>query len=214
MLQIVGYYNKLESILSQSNIFRKGEIKMNETLKTILTRRSIRKYKEEQIKEEELQAILEAGKFAPCGLGQQSSYFTVIQNKEMLQKINKICKNAYIKSGNKNFEALAKAEKFSAYHNAPTFIIVSGDQKSSAAYLNNGSVALENMLLAAESLGIGSCWIHSLIIVFPTQEGQDLKKELGIPDDYTFVGAATFGYKDMAQPSPSPRKEGIVNIIT
>lgn len=185
---------------------------MNETLKTILTRRSIRKYKEEQIKEEELQAVLEAGKFAPCGLGQQSSYFTVVQNKEMLQRINEACKNAYIKSGNKNFEALAKAENFSAYHNAPTFIIVSGDQKS-PAHLNNGSVALGNMLLAAESLGIGACWVHSLIIVFPTEEGQVLKKELGIPDNYAFVGAAAFGYKDMEQPSPAPRKEGTVNII-
>lgn len=82
---------------------------MNETLKTILTRRSIRKYKDEQIKEEELQAILEAGRFAPSGLGKQSAYFTVVQNKEMLQKINEVCKNAYIKSGDKHFEALGKS---------------------------------------------------------------------------------------------------------
>lgn len=185
---------------------------MNETLKTILTRRSIRKFKKDQIQENELQAVIEAGKFAPCGLGQQSSYFTVVQSKEMLEKINKACKNAYINSGNKNFEVLGKTENFSAYHNAPTFIIVSGNQ-SSPAYLHNGSAALENMLLAAESLGLGACWIHSLTIVFPTEEGKLLKKELGIPDDYAYVGAAAFGYKDMEQPTPAPRKEGIVNII-
>ena len=185
---------------------------MNETLKTILTRRSIRKYKDEQIKEEELQAILEAGRFAPSGLGKQAAHFTVVQNKEMLQTINKVCKNAYIKSGDKHFEALGKSENFSAYYNAPTFIIVSGDNKS-LSHVNDGSVALENMLIAAESLGIGSCWIHSLIIVFPTEEGKSLKNELGIPDDHNFVGAVALGYKNMKQPSPAPRKEGTINII-
>lgn len=185
---------------------------MNETIKNIMNRRSIRKYKAEQITEEELTILLDAGQYAPCGLNQQSSHFTVVQNKEMLQKINDVCKNAYLNSGIKTFEERAKVDNFNVYYNAPTFVIVCGDSKS-PAHLNNGSAALENMLIAAESMGLGSCWIHALSIVFPTEEGKALKEELGFSEDDVFVGAAVFGYKDMPQPSPAPRKEGIVTII-
>ena len=185
---------------------------MNETLKTILTRRSIRKYKQEQIKDEELQVILEAGKFAPSAMNQQSWHFTVVQNKEMLQKINEACKAVFSKSGIKNFEERAKAENFEVFYNAPTFIIVSGDEKAIAPQ-NDGSLALGSMLLAAESLGIGSCWIHAMSFLFSTEDGKSLKKELGIPEGYAPVGSGAFGYKDGKSPSPAPRKENIINII-
>jgi nitroreductase len=185
---------------------------MNETIKSILSRRSIRKYKDEQISDEELQAIIEAGKFAPSAMNQQSWHFTVIQNKEVLQRINNTCKAAFSKSGNKNFEERAKSENFSIFYNAPTFIVVSGDQKAIAPQ-NDGSLALGNMFNAAESLGIGSCWIHALNFVFTTEEGQSLKKDLGIPEGYIPIGSGAFGYKGMEQPSPAPRKEGTVNII-
>lgn len=185
---------------------------MNETLKTILNRRSIRKYEEKQIKDEELQAILEAGRFAPSAMNQQSWHITVIQNKEMLRKINEACKDALSKSGIKNFEERAKTENFQIFYNAPTFIIVTGDEKAIAPQ-NDGSLALGNMFLAAESLGIGSCWIHAMNFLFSTEEGKSLKKELGIPEGYTPVGSGAFGYKDGTSPSPAPRKENIVNII-
>lgn len=185
---------------------------MNETLKTILNRRSIRKYKEEQIKDEELQVILEAGKFAPSAMNQQSWHFTVVQSKQMLQRINEACKAALLKSGNKNFEERAKAENFSVNHHAPTFIIVSGDQKAIAPQ-NDGSLALGNMFNAAESLNIGSCWIHVMGYLFSTEDGKALMKELGVPEGYIPVGSGAFGYKDIEQPSPAPRKEGIINII-
>ena len=185
---------------------------MNETLKTILNRRSIRKYTQEQIKDEDLQTILEAGEFAPTAMNQQSWHFTVIQNKEMLQKINETCKISFLKSGNKNYEALAKSESFSAFHNAPTLIIVSGDQKAIAPQ-NDGILALGNMFLAAASLGIGSCWIHATRFLFTTEEGLALKNELGIPENYVFVGSGAFGYKAVEPTAPAPRKEGTVNII-
>ncbi|HEY5586107.1 MAG TPA: nitroreductase family protein [Ruminiclostridium sp.] len=186
---------------------------MNETLKTILTRRSIRKYEEKQIKDEELQNILEAGKFAPSAMNQQSWHFTVIQNKEMLQNLNETCKTAFMKSGNKGFEDMAKSENFSIFYNAPTFIIVSGDQKAIAPQCD-GSLAIENMFIAAESLAIGSCWIHAMSFLFSTQEGKTLLKDLGIPEGYVPVGSGAFGYKGVEQqPSPAPRKESTVNII-
>lgn len=185
---------------------------MNETLKSIFDRRSIRQYKQEQIREEELQTILEAGKFAPSAMNQQSWHFTVVQNKAMLEKINALCKIAFLKSGNKRFEERAQAENFSPFHNAPTFIIVSGDGNAIAPQ-NDGSLALGNMFLAAYSLGIGSCWIHAMNYLFSTEEGKTLKKELGIPEGYVSVGAGAFGYPAAQPPAPAPRKEGTVNII-
>jgi len=186
---------------------------MNETIKTILSRRSIRNYKDEQIQDEELQAILEAGKFAPSAMNQQSWHFTVIQNKEMLMRINEACKIAFSKSGNIGLEDRAKSENFNIFYKAPTFIIVSGDQEAIAPQ-NDSSLALENMFLAAESLGIGSCWIHAMSFLFSIEAGRDLMKDLGIPEGYTPVGSGSFGYKGVEQqPSPAPRKENTVNII-
>lgn len=185
---------------------------MNETLKTILNRRSIRKFQETQIEEEKLSAILEAGKFAPCGLNQQSTFFTVVQNKELLDRINDVSRRVYLNSGIPTFVERAKAENFCVYYGAPTFVFVCGE-KDAAAYVNNGSVALENMLIAAESLGLGASWVHAFTIVFPTAEGQALKAALGIPDHHEFVGAAALGYKDMPQPQAAPRREGTVTIL-
>lgn len=185
---------------------------MNETLKSIMSRRSIRKYEQNQIKDEELLTILEAGKYAPSAMNQQPWHFTVVQNKEILQKINEACRAAFIKSGNKNFEERAKAENFSIFYNAPTFIIVSGDEKAIAPQ-NDCSLALGNMFLAAESLGIGSCWIHAMNFLFTTEEGKSLKIELGIPEGYSPVGSGAFGYKAVESPSPAPRRNGTVNLI-
>ena len=185
---------------------------MNETLKTILNRRSIRKFQPEQIKDEELQAILEAGRYAPSAMNQQSWHFTVVQNPAILQQLNQACKNAYLKSGNQRFEERAKSEDFKIFYNAPTFIMVFGDE-TAIAPLHDGSLALGNMLLAAHSLGIGSCWIHAMNYLFKTEEGNALKKELGIPEGYVPVGSGAFGYPAVEPPAPAPRRENTVNII-
>lgn len=185
---------------------------MNETLKIILNRRSVRKYKEEQIKDEELDTILEAGKFAPSAMNQQSWHFTVVQNKEMLEKLNKAFKDVFLKSGDPRFEAMAKAANFSPFYNAPTYIIVSGDEKAIAPH-NDGTLALENMFLAAHSLGIGSCWINAIKHLFSAEESDALKKELGIPEGYVAVASGSFGYPAVEPSKAAARKEGTVNII-
>jgi nitroreductase len=185
---------------------------MNKTLETILNRRSVRKFTKEQIKDEELQTILEAGKYAPSAMNQQSWHITAVQNKEVLQKINDAFKTAYANSGNKNFEDRAKTDHFSAFYDAPTYVMVFGDDKAIAPK-HDGSLAMENMFLAAESLGIGSCWIHAVNFLFNSESGKTLKKELGIPESYSPVGSGAFGYKAAASPAAAPRKEGTVNII-
>lgn len=185
---------------------------MNDTLTNILTRRSIRQYKQEQIKDEELQAILEAGKYAPTAMNQQLWHFTVVQNQQMLQKINQGCQRVFLNSGNKSMKDRAKVEDFSIFYKAPTLILVSVDEKAIAPH-NDGSLALGTMFLAAHSLGIGSCWIHAVNALFSTEEGKFLCKELGIPESYISIGSGAFGYKAAEAPPRAPRKENLINII-
>lgn len=185
---------------------------MNETMKTLLGRRSIRGYKLEQIKDEELQLILDAAKYAPTAMNQQPWHFSVAQSKEMLTRINEACKEVMIKSGNPVFAERAKQENFSIFYNAPTLIIVSADEKAIAPQAD-ATLALGNMFLAAESLNIGSCWINGVLPLLNNPENQALRADLGIPEGYRVYGSGAFGYKAQEIPTPAPRKEGTVTII-
>lgn len=185
---------------------------MNETIQTILHRRSIRAYKPEQIKDEELELILKAGSYAPSAINQQSWHFTVVQNQEAMRKISEACRAVFLNSGNKMFEERAKSPNFSISYNAPTLIIVSGNEKNILPQIDC-SLALGNMFLAAASIGIGSCWIHALTQVFAVEESKTLKEELGIPEGYAVYCSGAFGYSAVEDPKAPPRKENIVNII-
>lgn len=185
---------------------------MNETIRTLLSRRSIRAYKTEQIKDEDLNTILKAGSFAPSAMNQQSWHFTVVQNKEVFDKINKACKKAFENSNNPNFRASAKDSDFSICYNAPTYIIVSGKDGNIAPQVDCG-LALENMFLAAASLGIGSCWIHAVNFLFATEEGKALKKELGIPEGYTPCCSGAFGYSAQEAREAAPRRKNFVTMF-
>jgi nitroreductase len=180
-------------------------------MRTILNRRSTRAYKQEQIKDDELQLILEAGQFAPSAINEQPWHFAVIQNKELLGKINEACKAAFINSGNKRFEDRAKEEGFNVFYNSPTLIIVSGEEQTVTPQIDC-ALALQNMFLAAESIGIGSCWIHAIAGILNSEEGQILRSQLGIPQGHLAYCSGAFGYKAM-ESAALPRKENIVNII-
>jgi nitroreductase len=184
---------------------------MNETLQTIVNRRSIRAYKPEQIKDQELQAILEAGKFAPSGMNTQPWHFSVIQNQVLLTKINGIVKEALLKSGIPQMAERAKAENFNIFYGAPTLIIVSGDPKVATPQFDC-ALALGNMFLAATSLVIGSCWIHAISNIFKPETNALLLKEIGVPEGYIIYSSGAFGYQ-AESPAPAPRKENTVNII-
>jgi len=187
-------------------------IHMNETIRTIFNRRSIRAYKQEQIKDEDLQIILKAGLFAPSAMNQQSWYFTVVQNKETLQKINQTVKGNFLKSGNKRFEKMARSDNFNVFYNAPTLIIVSGDEKAIAPQCDC-ALAMENIFLAASSIGIGSCWIHAITQLSNTEEGNTLISVLGIPQGNKIFASGAFGYAAVEAPAAAPRKENTVHII-
>lgn len=172
---------------------------MNETIGTLLNRRSVRAFKTEQIKDEELNAVLEAGKYAPSGANQQSALFVVVQNKGTLAKLSRM-------------NAAIAGMKGDPYYGAPTVILVLGD-KTKVAPVEDASLALGNMYNAAYSLGLGSCWIHREKEMFESAEGKALLKEWGIKGEYLGVGSCILGYPAGKPGKPAPRKENSVVFV-
>lgn len=185
---------------------------MNETVRSILNRRSIRSYEPEQISEKELQTILEAGQYAPSAMNQQSWDFTVIQDKKMIDHINQVCKDLMMKSDDPGTREGAAKEGFHVFYQAPTVILVSGGEKALAPQVDCAA-AVENMMVAAASQGIGSCWIGITEYLFNSPEGDTLKKALEIPAGYKPLYTITLGYGTMQNPEAPPRKEGSIHYI-
>ncbi|WP_153724154.1 nitroreductase [Heliorestis convoluta] len=185
---------------------------MNDTLKTIFNRRSVRTFKPEQIENQALDSIVSAGQYAPSGMNHQPWHFTVVQNRELLADINTLCKAVYMQWDNPALQERVKAENFSAFYHAPTLIVVSGDATSLTPQFDC-ALALGTMFLAAASLGIGSCWIHALQSFHDLAEGPAMMKKLQVPEGYRIFGSGAFGYSAQELPLPKPRKEGAVTIL-
>jgi len=188
---------------------------MNQVIETIKNRRSVRKYKKEQIKDSELDAIIESAVYAPTALNEQPWHFTVIQNKELIDEINTVSKKmlASNQTALKNLpESLINAMSNPKYHimyEAPTLIIVSGN-KNAHSPLADCSAAIQNMLLAAESMDIGSVWLGLVKPYFLTEN----VKKLNIPENFEPYYGIAFGYKLIETRKPAPeRKKDVVNYI-
>lgn len=171
---------------------------MNETIKNLIERRSCRKYSTTQIKEEELNSVLKAGEYAPTGMGRQSPIILVLQNKEKVEKLSKL--NAKIMGTDKD-----------PFYGAPTVLIVLAD-KNIGTYKEDGSLVLGNLMNAAYSLGLGSCWIHRAKEEFETEEGKELLKEWNIPENYVGIGHCILGYPE-EKSEAKPRKEDYIRFI-
>ncbi|WP_424359846.1 nitroreductase family protein [Methanocella sp. MCL-LM] len=184
----------------------------NETLKIIKQRRSIRSYKDEQIKDEELQTILEAGLYAPHA-GDQAWHFTVVQNRELLSRLNLAAKEVARQMEMEHFKQLGSDEKFDCLYGAPTLIIVSGNEQYPVPLDADCAAAMENMLIAAESVGLGSCWIYFVLMAFYSPQGAELRKELKIPEGYRPYDSAVFGYKKGPAPEAPERKPNLITYI-
>lgn len=172
---------------------------MNEVLENILSRRSIRSFKEEQIKDEDLEMILKAGTYAPSGMNRQSWKFTAIQNKEKIQALAKVIR-----------KTLGRDESYNMY-NPVTIILLSNDRDNSNG-LADCSCALQNIFLMANSLGIGSCWINQLKTICDEPKVRNLLNEFEIPDNHIVWGIAALGYA-AAPPKEHTIREGIIKII-
>jgi nitroreductase len=185
---------------------------MNETLKVIQSRRSIRKYRSEPISDAELQAILQAAIYAPSARNQQRWHFTVIRDSATMSRLKETLKENMLSSGIEFLVQRSSEPGYVAFHDAPMLIIISAEEKERIPYIDCGAAA-ENIALAAESLDIGSCLMTSSELLFAKDADGELKKALGIPDGYRHVCAVTIGYKDCDQPAPASRKENLVNFV-
>ncbi|MBO4856377.1 MAG: nitroreductase [Bacilli bacterium] len=173
----------------------------NEVIKALISRRSIRKYKTQQITDEELKQVLEAGIYAPTGKGTQSPLIIAVQNQEDIALINRLSSGIMGRDG-------------LAYYGAPTIILVFYTELAMTDYIGilDASAACTNMLNAAHALGLGSCWIHRCKEVFETEEGKALLKKWGVNEKVVGVASMALGYPDM-EPFTKPRREGQVKII-
>ncbi len=184
---------------------------VNETLKIIKQRRSIRSFKDEQLKEEELQAVLEAGLYAP-NAGDQAWHFTVVQNKELLDRLNLAAKEAAKQLGIEGLSEIANNESYNCFYGAPTLILVSGKEQY-VPLEADCAAATQNLLLAAESIGLGSCWIYFVMFAFNSPQGDQLRKELKIPEGYKPYDSAVLGYKKDAVVNAPDRKPDLITYI-
>ena len=166
---------------------------MNETLKTLRKRRSIRRYKPEQISDAQLDAILEAGTWAPTGMGMQSPVMVAVQDPETIRYMEKL--NA----------AVMGTPDAAPFYGAPTVVVVLADGEN-YNWLRDGSLVMGNLMNAAASLGVGSCWINRAMEVFDSEEGKALLRKWGLSEKYRGVGNCILGYADCEDPIPRPRK--------
>lgn len=183
---------------------------MNEVLKIIKERRSIRSFKSEQITQEELDGIIEAGIYAPTGHNTQPWHFTIIQNREVCQHINDTAKKVMATIEVDWIKKAAQNPEYDVTFKAPTLIIVSG-KKDAVSWRTDCDAAIENMLIAAESLNIGSLWLGFAALAFKI-EGESEK--IGIPDGYEAHYGISLGYKAQdKQPTAPKRNYNVVNYI-
>ena len=172
---------------------------MSELLDMIKTRRSIRKYKSDMVPKEIIDKIVEAGTYAATGMGQQSPIILAVTNKEVRDKLSK-------------WNADIMGTDTDPFYGAPTVILVLADATRTTA-VQDGSLVMGNLMLAAHSIGVASCWINRAKEEFATEEGKALLKQWGIEGDYIGVGHCVLGYPAVDLPKPAPRKDDYVVFV-
>lgn len=167
---------------------------MNETLKTLETRRSVRGFDQERMPSDELiNEIVKAGEYAPTGMGMQSPRIVVVTNKAVRDRLSKL-----------NAEVMGTTSD--PFYGAPVILLVIAD-KNRPTYLYDGSLVMSNLMNAAHAVGLGSCWIHRAKEIFSSAEGKAMLKEWGIEGNYEGIGHVALGYALKQPAEPKPRKE-------
>ncbi|MDR2355097.1 MAG: nitroreductase family protein [Clostridiales Family XIII bacterium] len=167
-----------------------------ELLEFLKSRRSIRAFKGEQIAADALDAVLDAGVYAPTGMGKQSPVVVAVQDRETREQLVRMNAQVMGASGD-------------PYYGAPTILLVFGP-KSVETYLKDACNVLTYLLLAAHAAGLGAVWIDREREMFETEEGRELLRKWGLPDGLTGVGAVALGYADGEAPRPAARKKDYV----
>ena len=174
---------------------------MNETLKVLESRRSCRKFKPDMVKKEELDAIIKAGTYSATGMGKQSPIIIAVTNKELRDSL-----------AEENRKIGGWAEGFDPFYGAPVILIVLAD-KAVPTHIYDGSLVMGNLMNAAESLGVGSIWIHRAKEEFNSEFGKSILKKLGIEGEYEGIGHCALGYAAAPANAAAPRKENYVYYV-
>ena len=170
----------------------------NKVIDALVSRRSIRSYRPEQIKDEELEAILKAGTYAASGRNRQSAIMIAVQDAQTVALLSKM--NAEIMGSN-----------IDPFYGAPTVIVVLAD-KTVPTHFEDGCLVMGNLMNAAYAVGVDSCWIHRAREEFESEEGKALLREWGVEnaENYVGIGHCILGYRDCEYPAPIPRKENYI----
>ncbi len=174
---------------------------MNEIIQAMIDRRSTRKFKSDMPKQEQIDEIINAGLYAASGRGKQSPVIIAVTDKETRDQIAE--ENRKIGGWNEGFDP---------FYNAPVILIVLAPREV-PTYVYDGSLVIGNLMLAAHSVGLGSCWIHRTKEEFDSDFGKNLLRSLGIEGDYEGIGHCAVGYSDEEPKSPPSRNENRIYSI-
>ena len=169
---------------------------MNEIIKAMKERRSIRRFKPDMPDKAALDQIIEAGLYAASGMGRQGAIIVAVTNKEMRDRLARD-------------NAAVMGREGDPFYGAPAILIVLADKRVPTS-IYDGSLVMGNLMLAAHALGLGSIWIHRAKQEFETPEYKKLLSDLGVEGEWEGVGHCAIGYADMPLPAPAPRKDGRV----
>ena len=169
---------------------------MNQTINDILSRRSCKAYRDEMPTKEQLDTIIEAGLYAASGRNMQGAIMICVTDKVLRDRLSAL-------------NAGVMGASMDPFYNAPAVIVVLAD-KTVRTSVYDGSLVMGNLMLAAHSIGLGSCWIHRAKEVFDSEEGKQILSELGIEGDYEGVGNCVIGYPEKMPTEKLPRKDGRV----
>ena len=186
---------------------------MNEVMKAIQERRSIRSYTPDQIAAADRDAIVTAGLYAPSSKNTQAWHIAVVQNAARIEQLTVEVKAAIIRCRVEKYLALANNPAYRVSFGAPTFMIISADPALTTCPAEDCALVLGNMFLAAHSLGIGSCWVNQLGPVCDDPAFRDLLTGLGVPASAKVCGCAAFGYNAGKHPAAPARREGTVTLV-
>ena len=173
-------------------------VNKNTVIDAMIERRSVKKYKPDMVPLDLINEVVKAGVYAASGMNKQSPIIIAVTDKELRGKLSAL--NAKIGGWKPDFDP---------FYNAPVVLIVLAD-KNIATHVYDGSLVIGNMMLAAHSLGLGSCWIHRAKEEFEMPEGKELLKSLGIEGEYEGIGHCVIGYADCETAKPLERRDNRV----
>ncbi|MBO5317835.1 MAG: nitroreductase family protein [Oscillospiraceae bacterium] len=166
---------------------------MNETIQSLKSRRSTKAFTDKQVPEALLNEILEAGLYAPSGMNNQQVVTVAVRDKKTRDQLSRM-----------NGDILGTDTD--PFYGAPCVIVVLSDPQR-RTWVEDGSLVMGNLMTAAHSVGLGSCWVHRAREMFDSPEGKDLLKQWGLPETLRGIGNCILG-QPAQEPAEKPRREG------